>query len=109
MPRHGGCPLLGAWYGISRCCRAGHAGHERCCAGEAACLPLLPLRGPGLHVLTLQREGARALSAWLGRARPALETLPPPERPVAWLGKRPLVPRMSDTQPHLTTGAHERG
>ena len=28
-------------------------------------------------------EGARALSAWLGRVRPASEALPPPEQLVA--------------------------
>ena len=65
-------------WGISRCCRAGHEGHMA--PGQAP--PPQP-RAPGRQVLApvARQAGASALSAWLGRARPASAALPAPERP----------------------------
>ena len=70
------CLQLG--WGISRCCRAGHEGHTA--PGQA---PPPQRRAPGRQVLApaARQAGASALSAWLGRARPASAALPAPERP----------------------------
>ena len=71
------CLQLG--WGISRCCRAGHEGHTA--PGQA---PPQQRRAPGRQVLApaARQAGASALSAWLGRARPASAALPAPERPL---------------------------
>ena len=72
------CRCLQLGWGINRCCRAGHEGHTA--PGQT---PPQQRRAPGRQVLApaARQAGASALSAWLGRARPASAALPAPERP----------------------------
>ena len=92
--------------GISRCCRAGHAGHTGSSLGPS--YPRVPLRvAPGRQVLVPedQRAGVAALSSWLGRARPASQALPS-SGPTA-TRRCTAPPRTLSTRPSLTLGPND--
>ena len=107
-------------WGISRCCSAGHEGH-RGAPSDPVCPPV-PRVAPGRRVLLPEekRAGAAAMSAWLGRARPASEAVPHPgpdaqrrrTAPPRVLGVRPSPPpAASPPRPpkRPRTEAHLRG